>query len=80
MIAGQQIDRNAGAAEPAHGGGEVEPRAHVSPVAVIKIARDDEEIDAPVDRGVDQPAEGGTGRAPHLLHRHAVVAGEAVQR
>ncbi len=79
MVAGEEEYRDAGAGQPAHGSGKIQACAHVLPIAIVKIAGDDNKVHAAGDGLGDQLVEGGAWRAADILGRDAFIAGEALE-
>ena len=80
MVALEEVDGNAELLQSTHGASEIKPCAHIPPVAVEQIARDDEEIDQFVAGELDQIVECGPCRMAHLLGRKPLVASKPRQR
>jgi len=75
VIAREKIDRDAGPAEATHGGREVETGPHVPPVAIVKVASEDHEIDLALDGRFDESVERRARGAAHFVGGHAVIPG-----
>jgi hypothetical protein len=80
VVTGDEKDRDTGQMEFAHRPDEIQPRAHVLPVAVEQVPGEDNEIHRFVDRPSHQSVERRSGRAPDFRFRQPLVAGQAVQR
>src|SRR4051812_30965846 len=77
MVAVDDGDADAGLAEAAHLRGEEEAGAVVAPVAVVDVARDEEECGLLFEAEGDEVLEGAAGGAADLRDGRAVVAIEA---
>ena len=67
MVAADGEDRDGRLGQPAHLGGEEQAGAEVRPVAVVNVARDQQEIDFFLDGEIDEAAEGAARGATDQL-------------
>lgn len=80
MIAVEQECRDARLIEPAHLAAEEQTGVVVTPVSVVQIAGDHQEIDGLRDCRVHERREGRSRRGPQHPDRRALIAGESDER
>ena len=80
MVAGDDEDGDVRFAEPVELPDEVEAGVVVAPVAIVEVARDQQEIDPTIDRQLNQPLERPAGCPSDPIDGRVLVAFEAPER
>ena len=79
VVAVEQVDRNAGVIQPPHLAHEEVSGVEVLPVAVVQVARDDEEVDFQVDSLGDQVGKGIARGSAQGIDRCVLVRRQSAQ-
>jgi len=80
VVAVEQVDRNTGLVQAPHLAHEKVPGVEIFPVAVVQVARDDNEVDFEFDGFVDQVGEGIARGGAQRVDRRVLVRRQAAQR